>query len=92
MDQRYKLADREYRVRVTEQSSLVGRTLDEVDLRGTAGVNLVAIERQRRRTREVFRPTPKTELAAGDVLLVDLFRPTADIDALRQRLGLEALP
>ena len=90
--ERYKLADREYRLRVTERSSLVGRTLDEVDLRGTAGVNLVAIERQRRRTREVFRPTPETELAAGDVLLVDLFRPTVDIDALRQRLGLEALP
>ena len=90
--EQYKLADREYRVRVTDQSALVGRTLDEVDLRGAAGVNLVAIERQRRRTRDVFRPTPKTELEAGDVLLVDLFRPTIDIEAFRRQFGLDALP
>jgi uncharacterized protein with PhoU and TrkA domain len=77
---------------VTEGSPLVGRTLEELDLRGTSGANIVAVERQRGRTRDVFGPTAKTALVAGDVLLVDLFRPTVDIDALRQRLRLEALP
>ena len=90
--ERYKLADREYRLRVTDASPLVGRTLEELDLRGTSGTNIVAVERQRRRARDVFSPTAKTELEAGDVLLVDRFRPTGDLDALRQRFGLEVLP
>src|SRR5262245_59827934 len=55
--ERYRLADREYRLRVTAGSPLVGQTLDEAGLRDTAGVNVVAIERQRRRGRELFRPT-----------------------------------
>ena len=90
--ERYRLADREYRLRVTDASPLVGRTLEELDLRGTSGTNIVAVERQRRRARDVFSPTAKTELEAGDVLLVDRFRPTGDLDALRQRFGLEVLP
>ena len=90
--ERYRLADREYRLRVTDVSPLVGRTLEELDLRGTSGTNIVAVERQRRRVRDVFSPTAKTELEAGDVLLVDRFRPTGDLDALRQRFGLEVLP
>ncbi len=89
--ERYKLADREYRLRVTDASPLVGRTLDEVDLRGSAGVNIIAIERQRRRGQELFRPTAKTELQANDVLLVDLFRPTIDIEAFRRQFALDAL-
>lgn len=89
--ERYKLADREYRLRVTEGSPLVGKTLDESGLRATAGVNVVAIERQRRRGRELFRPTAKTELEANDVLLVDLFRPTIDIEKFRRQFALDAL-
>jgi di/tricarboxylate transporter len=77
---------------VPDGSPLVGRTLEELDLRGTSGANIVAVERQRGRARVVFGPTATTALAAGDVLLVDLFRPTVDIDALRQRFGLEVLP
>jgi di/tricarboxylate transporter len=90
--ERYKLADREYRLRVTERSPLVGQTLAELDLRGTSGANIVAIERNRRFTRDVIGPTKKTELQAGDVLFVDLFAPKLDIEALRHRFALEALP
>jgi di/tricarboxylate transporter len=90
--EQYRLAAREYRLRVTEGSPVVGRTLEELDLHRTSSAHVVAIERQRRRTREVFGPTAKTELEPGDILLVDLFRPTVDIEALRRRLALEALP
>src|SRR5215470_8748660 len=48
--ERYDLAGREHRVRVTPQSPLVGKTLAEIDLHA-AGVNLVAIERSRGLTR-----------------------------------------
>src|SRR5215475_4820752 len=73
--EQYKLADREYRLRVTERSPLVGKTLVELDLRDTSGVNILAIERNRRFSRDVIGPTAKTELQADDILLVDLFEP-----------------
>ena len=47
----YRLADREHRVRVTDRSPLVGKTLEELHLRGTSGANVVAIERNRRFSR-----------------------------------------
>jgi len=90
--ERYRLAGREYRLRIGAGSSLVGRRLDEVDLRATAGTNIVAIERTRRFKREVFGPVASTELAADDVLLIDLLTPSATIDALRPRYALEELP
>src|SRR5262245_37707721 len=90
--ERYKLADREYRLRVTERSPLVGKTLAELDLRGISGANIVAIERNRRFSRDVIGPTKKTELQANDILLVDMFAPKLDIEAFRQRFALEALP
>lgn len=88
----YNLAEREYRLRVPEGSPLVGHTIEELKLRGTAGVNIIAIERQRKLSQRILRPTAQTELRADDVLLVDLFGPGGNIEALRQQYGLEALP
>lgn len=88
----YDLADREYRLRVTAGSPLVGRRLDALSLRATAGANIVAIERPGRFRSEVFRPVASTELQADDVLLVDLLRPSAAIEGLRLQYGLEELP
>src|SRR5262245_2811667 len=89
--ERYDLAGREHRVRVTPQSPLVGKTLAEIGL-NVAGVNLVAIERARGLTRDVIGPTAQTAIQAGDVLLADVFAPYADVDAIRQRNALEPLP
>lgn len=88
----YQLADREHRVRVTSRSPLVGRTLEELRLRDTSGSNLLAMERQGRFGREIVHPIGSTVLQAGDVMLVDLFDPSQDIAALRERLALEPLP
>ncbi len=88
----YKLADREYRLRVTDKSSLVGKTLAEMNLRSTSGANIVTIERNRKFSREMLNPTAQTELLADDVLLVDLFASDSDIDALRQKFALEEMP
>lgn len=86
--EKYKLAGREYRVRVTAASPLLGKTLEELRLRDTSGASLVAIERQG----QLLQPTAKTQLLADDVLLIDLFAPAADVEALRQQLRLEMLP
>src|SRR5262249_13627052 len=92
----YKLAEREYRVRVLDHSPLVGKTLEELNLRAVSGASIVAIERNRRyyhtHSREILRPTAKTELKADDILLVDLFAPQGDIEALRRQLGLQEMP
>jgi di/tricarboxylate transporter len=89
--ERYKLAEREHRVRVTDHSSLVGKRIAELSLR-TTGMDLVAIERPRRFGREMIRPRPNTELQAGDVLLIDFLAPRADVEALRDRFSVEELP
>src|SRR5262249_25995356 len=56
--------------------------------RDTSGASLVAIERGR----ALIQPTAKTELRAGDVLLIDLYAPEADAEALRGKYALEPMP
>ena len=88
----YKLADRERRLRILDGSPLAGKTLEELNLRGTSGVNIVAIERSRKFSNETLKPTGKTELRAGDILLIDLSASTGIIEALPKQYLLEQLP
>jgi di/tricarboxylate transporter len=88
----YRLADREYRLRVTAQSPLVGKTLAELNLRSSSGASIVAIERNRKFSREMLRPTANTELTADDILLVDLSAAGHNVDKLRQQFALEEMP
>ena len=88
----YKLADRERRLRILDGSPLAGKTLEELNLRGTSGVNIVAIGRGRKFSNETLRPTGKTELRAGDILLIDQSASTSLIDALPKQYLLEQLP
>src|SRR5690606_25677520 len=53
----YQLAGREFRLRVREDSALVGRTLQDLDLRASAGINLLTIERRERFGRRLIQPT-----------------------------------
>jgi di/tricarboxylate transporter len=85
---RYRLTDREHRVRILPESPLVGRSIEEIRLRDRSGASLVAIERERK----VIQPTAKTVLEAGDILLVDLFAAGGDAAALREEYALERLP
>jgi di/tricarboxylate transporter len=89
--ERYRLVEREQRVFVTERSSLVGKRLDEISLRA-AGVNLLAIERGTGLSAKMLRPTGQTEIAAGDILLVDVNAPRQEFDALREAYALAPRP
>lgn len=82
----YELGERAHRLRLQHSSPLAGKTLAELDLRGSAGVNIIAIERK---GDDLRQPTVTTRLSAGDVLLVDLIREQHDVDALCLRFGLE---
>lgn len=88
----FELVDREHRLRVDERSPLVGKTLAELNLRGSSGANVIAVERLSRFTRELMQPTNTLRIQAGDVLLVDLYRESTEIDELRERFVLESLP
>ncbi|GEO81192.1 SLC13 family permease [Pararhodospirillum oryzae] len=88
----YDLARREARLRVLPASDLAGRRLDELALRATEGVNILAIERMGRFGPHFLRPRRETELAAGDVLLVDVVDPQGDLEAVAARHQLVALP
>jgi di/tricarboxylate transporter len=84
----YDLKDREHRVRVLPGSPMVGRTLEEIRMRGRSGANLLAIQRDKL----MIQPTAKTEIATGDIFLVDLFGPAATAEKLRAEYALEELP
>lgn len=85
----YRLAGREHRLRVKPGSPLVGRTIGEMDLRGGAGVNILAIERGWRFSRRLIQPRASSELGAGDILLLDLSGRAPDIDAIARDYELE---
>jgi di/tricarboxylate transporter len=89
---KYGLRDRELRLRLGETSPLVGRSIESVRLRETYGVDVLAIERPRRRRLEIVRPSAKTTFRPGDVLLVDRFDPAGDVDALLSQLAATNLP
>lgn len=88
----YKLAPREYRVRIRQGSPLAAKRIEEVQLPEGTDARIVAIERQGRMARELVYPSPSTVLRTDDVLLIDHSLPSAHIDELRENLKLDALP
>ncbi|KRC70047.1 citrate transporter [Achromobacter sp. Root83] len=89
---KYSLQNRAYRLRIAEQSDLVGRQL------GTCGAELgkaacvIAIERSSRFARAVMRATADDVLEAGDILLLDMDDESFDIDDFCGRHRLKRLP
>ena len=84
----YKLSDREYRLRVTDRSPIVGKTLEELSLPQVSGASIVAIERNGK----IMQPTANMQVKAGDIGLIDLFAPDATIKVLQLKWGLEERP
>ncbi len=88
----YGLAGREHRLRIGARSSLAGRTLGEINLRSSAGLNVLAIERRTPMSRQLLRPRADSQLRSGDVLLLDLQGAAADVGALAAQYDLQRLP
>jgi di/tricarboxylate transporter len=87
----YGLTDRAFRVRVLADSPLVGKRLEELPLRAS-GVNLLAIVLSGRFGTEVIRPTARTELAAGQILLLDVVASDTKTDRMLHDYKVEKLP
>ncbi len=90
--QSYRLNEREHRLKVRADSPLVGQKLDELALRKNYGINAVAVERQQKFRTLLLTTTGNTIPQTGDVLLVDLTRPTQNILQTYNQLGLEPQP
>ncbi|CDH19125.1 putative response regulator, membrane protein [Xenorhabdus bovienii str. kraussei Quebec] len=75
----YKLAGRARRLAVREGSPLIGRALDELNLRAHYGANVIGIERWRKFRRVMVAATGETELHQQDVLLVDMSDSDVDL-------------
>lgn len=74
----YKLSGRARRLAVRPGSSLIGRPLDDLQLRQRYGINVVGLERWRKFRRVMVPVTGTTEFYSNDVLLIDM--SAAEID------------
>jgi di/tricarboxylate transporter len=90
----YHLAGRAYLLRVAEDSSLIGRQIEEVAAgRQTAAVSIVAIERYDGFRQRLIEARGDAQLRAGDVLFIDFAdRVEAHHEARMAELKLELLP
>lgn len=88
----YDLARREHRLLVKSGSSLIGKTLADLGLRSSAGINIIAIERPGRFRPSILEPNPQTSIMQGDTILIDVLRERESIDAIKERYSLESLP
>jgi len=89
--QRYRLPERERRLRVLPGSVLANQALDELKLRSQYGINVIAIERHFKFRKLLIIATGNTELFVGDVLLVDLASPAIGLLGAYEELGVESL-
>jgi di/tricarboxylate transporter len=88
----YDLAGRERRLRLRAGSPLVGKRLDTLDLRASAGINIIGIERGTGFRRRLIHPRAETVLEAGDTLLLNLRVEALDLAAFAHAHGLAELP
>lgn len=88
----YNLAEREHRLRLRPGSALAGKRLDSLDLRASAGINIIAIERGSRFRRALIRPRAETVLDGGDILLIDQRSVGFDLESFARAHELVELP
>lgn len=89
----YELSAREYRMRVLPHSPLIGKALKDIQPRRRHRASVVAIERPGKLQKTIINPTAHTELAAGDILFIDVPEPDPDeATAVARDFGLELLP
>ncbi|MFE3836594.1 SLC13 family permease [Pseudogemmobacter sonorensis] len=88
----YGLGTREHRLRIKPASPWVGKRLDDLDLRASAGINVIAVERGRGFGRHLIQPEAATRLQAGDVLFLDVVIEGFEVGGLALANHLQPLP
>ena len=90
--QRYQLADRACRLQIQPGSSLIGPTLENLQLRARFGANVLGIERRRGFHHLLVGVTTQSQFEALDVLLVDLVGAEDEVEAFCRECRLRPLP
>lgn len=90
--ERYRLGERERRLKLRADSPLANQVLNELALRRDHGINVIAVERRQRLRTLLLVASGNTLLEPGDVLLVDIASPTIGLLGSYQALGLEPMP
>ncbi len=85
----YRLSERERRLRIRPDSPLANRPLNELELRSEYGINVIAVERQRKFRNLLQVATGNTLLEPGDILLVDLASPAIALLGAYQEIGVD---
>lgn len=85
----YRLSERERRLRIRPDSPLANRPLNELELRSEYGINVIAVERQRKFRNLLQIATGNTLLEPGDILLVDLASPAIALLGAYQEIGVD---
>lgn len=75
----YKLSGRARRLGLRPGSPLIGKRLDDLQLRERFGINVVGLERWRKFRRVMVPVTGTTEFRARDVLLIDMSAAGVDL-------------
>ncbi len=88
----YGLAGREYRVRVLDESPLIGRAGSELEDVELSGMHVLAFERTGRFGRPSLSSPMGATVAAGDALLLDIHDPRVEPADLFRALRLQTLP
>jgi di/tricarboxylate transporter len=86
----YGLKGNVQRLRITEQSPLVGQTLAQLHLRTRYGVTVLGLQRQQGRRALVLPALGDTEFQSGDILIAVEY--TKDLEGLVRDEKLEMLP
>ncbi|MCW1885812.1 SLC13 family permease [Luteolibacter flavescens] len=73
--QDYRLAEREYRMRIGKGSPLIDQTLESAGKSRRSEGNVVAIERKHGNRVDLMEPRAGLQLLEGDVLLIDIATP-----------------
>lgn len=88
----YGLSGREHRLRILHRSPWVDKRLDELDLRASSGVNIIAVERRKRFSTRIIHPTADLHLQSGDVLFLDVRTSLLNLGELKETFALQELP
>jgi len=87
---KYNLEQREYRVRILEDSPLLKMQINELDF-GKEAINLLAVERKEGSKSVFNRPTKQMDFKSGDILLLDSGSSLVKLKEVADKYGVEPI-
>ncbi|MCH6234989.1 SLC13 family permease [Cognataquiflexum rubidum] len=87
---KYELIDREYRVKILPESSLLGLKINELDLKYD-GLKLLAVERKDGNKKVFIRPSKIMDFQVDDILFLDVREHEIDLKSLAEKYGIEKI-